>query len=725
MRAGLGLFAIALLAASGFCHGGTAKVPGGLEFTYYDPSAYSVSLAGSFNNWDGQANLMTKDNEGTWRAVLSLSPGKYEYKFVVNGSTWMADPENPKTAGDYGNSALEIDKDGNPVVAGAAAPISNTVANARVAINGSFRGTYTTRKNARQVYATGSAPIGDARWRLSRPAHEIYVSVNPTLGSDVKGSATLRIDSGVGDIREVRTDLYAARLAFQKSRFDVLAFHNDEIASFDDPMKILGHEDLAGSALDDDIDFGRGAQGMIGRLRLGGADLEGLYSNTYDYDIYNSPLRWAYATESEAYDSLPRYDNVGTDILGLRGKRTFGGVTCALTYLSKRDGWWIPFEGQNTSTAIDNYRARTGDSASFWFEMGTTDWFLGGDVRYSPVAPIAVFAEYARTSYEAKWDAGNRVRKQGDQFVDGQIDVALGDEQGTRAKVGLEGSRGDHAVAISYERLHNEGMRPDEAYISKDALPFDDPDNALVDYYGRPLLAATEYRNTYVGVQNLDGFVIYEHQPLPERTIGATAVKASTKLAGLALGLEVKVAGREWKYTSGTASTYDLTWIKVLPSVAGGLLGERLTYSVLYEASRDNLSGRMPGVFDRDQVIVEGNFNVKANWSVYCNIRRVSYDWVTVAEPTGLGVRRPTGGDKAFLDPHLALVWSPLPRVEIRLGYGLNPLYYRDTPVEGRQIGRERWMASYLWVDPQANLIDAERALEDLKMISLMGVIAF
>jgi hypothetical protein len=82
-------------------------------------------------------------------------------------------------------------------------------------------------------------------------------------------------------------------------------------------------------------------------------------------------------------------------------------------------------------------------------------------------------------------------------------------------------------------------------------------------------------------------------------------------------------------------------------------------------------------------------------------------------------------GDNTFFDPHVALVWSPIPKVEIRLGYGLSPLYYRDTPVEGREIGRERWLSSYLWLDPEANLIEAERALEDLKIISLMGVIAF
>ena len=66
-----------------------------------------------------------------------------------------------------------------------------------------------------------------------------------------------------------------------------------------------------------------------------------------------------------------------------------------------------------------------------------------------------------------------------------------------------------------------------------------------------------------------------------------------------------------------------------------------------------------------------------------------------------------------------------IPQVELRLGYGLNPLYYRDTPVAGREIGRERWLASDLWRDPTLSLVDAERDLEDVKMISLMGVISF
>lgn len=73
------------------------------------PDAKIVSVAGSFNNWDATKNLMTRDGDG-WICRVDLSPGKYEYKFVVDGE-WIIDPENPSTARDNAgnvNSVLEI-----------------------------------------------------------------------------------------------------------------------------------------------------------------------------------------------------------------------------------------------------------------------------------------------------------------------------------------------------------------------------------------------------------------------------------------------------------------------------------------------------------------------------------------------------------------------------------------------------------------------------------------
>jgi hypothetical protein len=422
---------------------------------------------------------------------------------------------------------------------------------------------------------------------------------------------------------------------------------------------------------------------------------------------------------------MPRYDNVGTDVLALRGERAFKGVTAGVTYLSKRDGWWMPFGGRNTSPAIDRYRAETKDSASFWFELGATDWLLAGDLAYRPVDWVAVSGAYGRTSYEAKWDAGNRVRMEGGVLDDGPINVKVGDTRGNRAKIGVEVSRGDRAVAISHERRHWDAMDSSEAYATVDGLPFDDLDNSIMLDYGLGSAALAEYRNTYVGVQNIDRFIVHELQPLPERTFGVTEVEASAKFAGTDLGLAVAVAKREWEYAYGDRSRYDQTWVKVLPTAAGSILGGRLSYGLAYERTTDNISSRMPAKYDFSQVLLEGDLKIMADWRLYLNLRRAAYDLGTFVAPANEAVTVSASREITFFNPHVALVWEPTPRVEIRLGYGLSPLYYRDTPVEGRAIGRERYMSSYLWLNPRANLIDAEEALDDIKIVSVMGVIAF
>ncbi|OGX18372.1 MAG: hypothetical protein A3K83_06040 [Omnitrophica WOR_2 bacterium RBG_13_44_8b] len=61
------------------------------EFKFYAPSAKRVSLAGSFNNWDTRKLSAKKDSRGNWAVKVNLRPGKYEYKFVVDGN-WLNDP---------------------------------------------------------------------------------------------------------------------------------------------------------------------------------------------------------------------------------------------------------------------------------------------------------------------------------------------------------------------------------------------------------------------------------------------------------------------------------------------------------------------------------------------------------------------------------------------------------------------------------------------------------
>lgn len=75
------------------------------------PNNGRVILTGSFNNWDEQALQMRRAGDG-WQIQLSLKPGVYEYKFIVDGN-WMEDPANPeKRRNQYGtfNSVLRVTK---------------------------------------------------------------------------------------------------------------------------------------------------------------------------------------------------------------------------------------------------------------------------------------------------------------------------------------------------------------------------------------------------------------------------------------------------------------------------------------------------------------------------------------------------------------------------------------------------------------------------------------
>lgn len=49
------------------------------------PEARSAKLVGAFNGWDVEATAMRKNEYGQWTATLELAPGRYEYKYVVDG----------------------------------------------------------------------------------------------------------------------------------------------------------------------------------------------------------------------------------------------------------------------------------------------------------------------------------------------------------------------------------------------------------------------------------------------------------------------------------------------------------------------------------------------------------------------------------------------------------------------------------------------------------------
>jgi 1,4-alpha-glucan branching enzyme len=102
--------------------GATAPASGnGALFTYSNPTAGSVFLAGQFNGWNTSATPMQKDASGTWSVQVPLSPGNYQYKLFVDGA-WMLDPGNSQQADDGTGNKNSVKVVGSDSSAPAAAP---------------------------------------------------------------------------------------------------------------------------------------------------------------------------------------------------------------------------------------------------------------------------------------------------------------------------------------------------------------------------------------------------------------------------------------------------------------------------------------------------------------------------------------------------------------------------------------------------------------------------
>jgi len=62
-----------------------------MAFQCQAKEAGAVFLAGTFNDWQSDATPMTKNESGNWSVELELSPGRHEFKFVVDGE-WCCKP---------------------------------------------------------------------------------------------------------------------------------------------------------------------------------------------------------------------------------------------------------------------------------------------------------------------------------------------------------------------------------------------------------------------------------------------------------------------------------------------------------------------------------------------------------------------------------------------------------------------------------------------------------
>ncbi len=72
---------------------------------FVDPEARAVFVSGTFNHWRSNGTPMTHLGNGRWAKELLLPPGRYEYRFLVNG--YKTEPDRDDRPGRYQYRVLE------------------------------------------------------------------------------------------------------------------------------------------------------------------------------------------------------------------------------------------------------------------------------------------------------------------------------------------------------------------------------------------------------------------------------------------------------------------------------------------------------------------------------------------------------------------------------------------------------------------------------------------
>lgn len=658
-----GLIAAPLMAA-------VEKTDGGMKFTYYDPDASQVYLAGSMNGWSTTAAPMTKDTKGFWSVVLSLEAGKYEYKFIVDG-TWTTDAENPNTKPDpYGgvNSLLEIDGNGEIVAAGVVQRVSNTALNERVLLLGRYLSWTNVEKNVE----------GDPRWRIQRPIQNVDFNFTVTLSDVTQGYTRLRIDSERNFLRpnDLSAFLDEAHIRIAPGSFAITGYYNEEILWSDDPLHYFGDVDLPGTIFDDHLKAGKGTAGAVIASDWKGFDIQGIGANVHDYDIYNDP---------------GLFDNTGTDLYHARIARKLGPVKPGVDFFMQRNIWWLDFTNVvGTSPAntgiprLDDHIDRTGDPST-WYEFDDKSYYAGFDLSV-PLFGDSLLPqiEYLRGKRNQGFITSNR---SGIDLGNGPLDVPIleRDQQIIHGRVKCL-LLPEFPLFAAHTRTETMHPNAGESMIWPTFLPDD------------------------IAVKHI--FFILDSDPATTKhDYSEFVVEWSRKELGAKLWLQRNLY--EFSFPEAKESRWLYDW-----SASPGLTWKatsRLDLAIEECYTRFEGSSDISATGSSFETIAKGSFALRKNLSAFLDLRVIRYKYEDLS-----------GGDdvNTFTNPWVGLSYAPMRKVSVVLAYGVDPLNF-DIDYEGRAIGRYNYRERYLWENAAASLMDAERSLEDRKMVCLRALFNF
>ncbi|MFM8363941.1 MAG: alpha-amylase family glycosyl hydrolase, partial [Verrucomicrobiota bacterium] len=78
----------------------------GTLFRVWAPNAESVSVIGTFNNWNGNRHKMERINGGAWEAFIPNAKAGDEYLFLINGELRRKDPRARQVTASDGNCVI-------------------------------------------------------------------------------------------------------------------------------------------------------------------------------------------------------------------------------------------------------------------------------------------------------------------------------------------------------------------------------------------------------------------------------------------------------------------------------------------------------------------------------------------------------------------------------------------------------------------------------------------
>ncbi|MFQ5599298.1 MAG: glycogen-binding domain-containing protein, partial [Candidatus Krumholzibacteriia bacterium] len=179
----------------------TQSTPDGIRFSYTNPNADRVFLAGEFNGWNPTATPMVRDGD-VFAVTLQLGPGEHEYKFVVDDQ-WFADPDNPSTVGAYGNSVIRVGAQGELLEMEAT---SNTTLSPKILLHGRYIGLFVGREDE----------DNQDRFSVNRPDFNIDLDFNVRVSEALDARALTKIRNVAEE-----TPLWETSMRFDRDHLDL------------------------------------------------------------------------------------------------------------------------------------------------------------------------------------------------------------------------------------------------------------------------------------------------------------------------------------------------------------------------------------------------------------------------------------------------------------------------------------------------------------------------